>query len=163
MQIFGRDVPDAEALWQWYGSLATTPAIWRKDSLAASAKQCGFKRVSERKNGYFAFSLFEHATGQAPVQGELVEEIRLFIGQEPKDLAMDLWEKDHKKHAALAKQYARRFQDGLGAPRLANGNSIFEANGLRVRVLAAECVWVVVSSLEVVRQMPEDYWKPTPP
>lgn len=163
MQIFGRDTPSPEALWGLYEALLATPAIWHASTFAASAKACGLRRVAARKSGYFAFSAFEHATGQAPITEGFIEEMRLFIGEEPRDLAPELWEKDRKKHAALAKQYAQMFQARLGAPRVANSNQIFETNGLRVRVLVGPPVWVVISSLDVIRQLPNDWWKPEVP
>jgi hypothetical protein len=159
MQIYGREVPDAEEILALYEKLTVYAGIWQKETFASTAKECGFKRVSEKKSGYFSFSAFKHVTGQAPVSGNLIEEIRLFIGGEPSDLSAELWEKDRKKHALLGKKYSELFTSKLGTPRVSNTNDIFEASGIRTRILVAPPVWVVFSSLEVIRQQPDDWWK----
>lgn len=157
MQIFGKEVPSPEDIWQLYLCVQETPEIWLTSTFKDAASTCGLKKIAQRKS-YFSFSGESNLTGQAPFADDFIEEIRLFIGQEPKDLSEELFRKDGKKHRQLAKSYVERFEEALGAPRSANGNEIFESDGFRLRVTSADCVWVVISSLEVVRQMGEDWW-----
>lgn len=97
-------------------------------------------------------------TGQAPLVEGFVEEIRLFIGQEPKDLPEPLYKKDRGKIAKIASSYSDRFKEELGEFRTANKNRIFECDGHRVRVLPADCVWVVISNLSNLKHVPNDWW-----
>ena len=132
--------------------------IWRKETFKDAAKSCGLKRISERKSGYFAFSVFAHVTGQAIAAGNLIEEIRFFIGSQPPDLSMEAFQKDRHKAGLLAKEYAEMFETIIGSPRIANDNKIFESKDFRIRVLAPQPVWVVISSFEVIKQLPYNYW-----
>jgi hypothetical protein len=61
----------------------------------------------------------------------------------------------------LARAYSELFRQRLGPPRRANDNDIFEHQGHRVRVLLAAQVWVVISNLDVVRRLPNDWWAPS--
>lgn len=159
MQIYGRDVPGAEDIWRLFGEIAQTREIWNAATFKAAAAKCGLRKIAAR-HGYFAFSGKLPIVGQAPVVDDAIEEIRLFIGQEPKDLSEALFNKDRRKGGQLATEYAARFRQELGAPRMANGNEIFESGDHRVRVMAAECVWVVISSLSVLKRLPNDWWAP---
>jgi hypothetical protein len=161
MQIFGRDVPAPEDLWQLYSQIVQTPELWKTQTFKAAATQCGLRAVTARR-GYFSFSGKHHVTGQAPhgMADHLIEEIRFFIGQAPKDLDLALYEKERQKIGQLAWAYCTLFRQNLGEPRKANANDIFEYNDHRVRVLAAECVWVVISNLSVIKQLPHDYFAP---
>lgn len=158
MQIFGREVPSPEALWNLYGRLTAFDELWHQETFAETARLCGLKRVSERKSGYFSFAAFPHTTGQAPIAETLIEEIRLFIGQEPRDIPASLWERDQDKHKPLARQYAKMFETRLGSPRIVNDNKIFESTDFRVRVLVGPPVWVVISSFAIIKRLPNDWW-----
>ena len=158
MQIFERKFPDAEELWPLVASLMANDKVWRKETFKDAVKSSGLRRISERKGGYFAFSAFEHVTGQAVTSENLIEEVRIFVGNEPPGLSIEAYEKDRHKTKLLAKKYVELFKKHMGLPRVANDNKIFEINGFRVRVLAAQPVWVVVSSLEVLQQLPDDWW-----
>jgi hypothetical protein len=162
MQIFGRDVPSAEELWNLYDKLISRNEVWHKETFATAAKLCGLKRVYERKSGYFSCAAFAHATGQAPVAGVFIEEIRLFLSEAPRDVTVELWERESSKHKLLGKKYSEMFESKLGPPRIANDNKIFESNGFQVRVLVRPPVWVVISNLDVVKQLPNDCWSAAP-
>lgn len=159
MQIFGRDVPSADDIWTLYSQITQSPELWKPDSFKAAATQCGFRKIAARQ-GDFSFSGKDYTTGQAKIEGDFIEEIRLFIGQEPKDLSEALYEKDRKKHTQVAAEYSARFRQELGEPRVANDNDIFEYNDHRVRVLASRYVWVVISNLSVIKQLPNDWLAP---
>jgi hypothetical protein len=157
MQIYGREVLSCEQLWDLYKLLISSDDIWHKENFIAAAKECGLKRVTERE-GYFSFTFSNHTTGQAPIVNGLIEEIRLFIGNEPRQLDETAWRKDKHKHSLLAEEYSEIFTDRLGSPRIANNNDIFEYNGYRVRVLASSTVWVVISNQAIIKQLPNDWW-----
>lgn len=157
MRIFGRDVPTPDDIWQLYSQISQTPELWRVERFKEEATRCGLRRIVARQ-GYFSFSGKPPMTGNAPVIGDFIEEIRLFIGNEPKDLSETLYKEDCGKIAQLAAQYSSLFRQKLGEPRVAHGNDIFEYNDHRVRVLSSGCVWVVISNLAVIRQLPNDWW-----
>lgn len=157
MQIFGRDVLSPDDLWLLYKQIRQTPELWRAESFKEAATACGFRKVAARQ-GYFSFSGKHHMTGQAPIVNGLIEEMRLFIGQEPKGIDQALYTRDSKKNGKLASEYSALLERELGAPRKANSNDIFEYQDHRIRVLSADCVWVVISNLTVVKQLPNDWW-----
>ena len=158
MLIFGREVPSTKDIAELVSCVMHNDGIWQKSKFKESAKLCGFKRINERKSGYFSLAIFEYATGQAIIAGDVIEEIRIFIGSEPADLDMDSFEKDQKKAGVLAKEYIKALEETLGHPRQSNSNSIFELRHLRVRVLAPQPVWVVISNLHVIKALDRDYW-----
>ena len=157
MQVFGRDVPSPDDIWQLYSRIVLTPGLWRPETFKEAATQCGLRRIAARQ-GYFSFSGKHDMTGQAPIAEGFIEEIRLFIGQEPKGLTEALYKKDRGKHAKLASEYSARFEEELGRPRIKNDNGIFECGDHRIRVLPTNCVWVVFSNLSTVKQFPNDWW-----
>jgi hypothetical protein len=157
MQIFGRPSLSCEQLWELYSRLAASEAIWHQSSFVAAAKDCGLKRVKQRA-GYCSFGAANHTTGQAQITTELIEEMRFFIGSEPRNLDPADWEKDQHKHALLAKDYCAMFASALGPSIQVNNNDMFEYHGFRVRVLASQAVWVVVSKLAIVQRLPNDWW-----
>lgn len=159
MQIFGRGIPTSDEVWQLYSQIAQTPDLWMAETFKEAATSCGFRKVSPRR-GYFSFSDKHHMTGHAPIVGDFIEEIRLFIGQAPKDLAETLYKKDRRKIGLLASEYSALFREKLGEPRTANDNDIFEYDDHRVRVLPTDCVWVIISNLPIVRKLPNDWWAP---
>ena len=158
MLIYDREFPDAETIDQLIGDLMAAPGLWTRAGFAAAARSCGCKRISERKSGYFAFTIFDHVTGQAPLAGDMIEEIRFFIGSEPKSLATEVWERDQALHGVLARACVKRLKLRFGRSRRLNDNWIFESEHYRVRVLVGPPLWVVLSSLAVVRQLPADWW-----
>ncbi len=160
MQIFGHGVISPSELWNLYTRVAATADIWRPDCFAASAKQCGLKRITARR-GYYSFSGPYDLRGQAPVTAGHIEEIRLFIGNAPRDISAEVWEAESPKISVLASAYSEMFQRALGAPRYANNNTIFEYDGHRIRVLATDSVWVVLSNFSVNAMLPNDWW-PSP-
>ena len=161
MQIFGREVPTSEDVWQLYSQIIQTPELWMAGAFKEAASKCGLRKVAARQ-GYFSFSGKNHMTGQAPVVDDFIEEIRLFIGQEPRDLTEALFETDRGKISQLAADYSSLFRQRLGEARTPHNNDIFEYNDHRVRVLSSGCVWVVISNLSIIRQLPNDWWpKPT--
>ena len=160
MQIFGHGVISPSELWNLYTRVAASVDIWRPDCFAASAKQCGLKRIAARR-GYYSFSGPYDLKGQAPVTAGHIEEIRLFIGNAPRDVSTEVWEAESPKISILASDYAEMFKRALGTPRYANNNTIFEYDGHRIRVLATNSVWVVLSSFAVNAMLPNDWW-PSP-
>lgn len=157
MQIFGRDVPTPEDIWQLYSQIIQSPELWRAGEFKDGAGKVGLRKVASRQ-GYFSFSGKKHMTGNAIIVGDFIEEIRLFIGREPKDLTEILYQEDRGKIAQLASEYSALFRQELGEARVAHDNNIFEYNDHRVRVLSSGCVWVVISNLSVIRQLPNDWW-----
>jgi hypothetical protein len=159
MQIFGHDVISPSELWNLYKSVSSTPNIWRPDCFAASAKQSGLKRISARQ-GYYSFSGPYDLKGQAVVLAGHIEEMRLFIGNAPKDVNPEVWESESQKIPAIAYSYSEMFQRELGSPYYANKNTVFEYDGHRIRVLATNSVWVVLSNFAVIDMLP-NYWWPS--
>jgi hypothetical protein len=159
MQIFGHSVLSPSELWGLYTRVAATSNIWRPDYFASAAKQCGLKRIAARR-GYFSFSGPYDLKGQAPITAGHIEEIRFFIGNAPRDVSTELWESESPKISVLASAYSEMFQKALGTPRYANDNTIFEYDGYRIRVLATNSVWVVVSSFAVNAMLPNDWFPP---
>ena len=158
MDIYGRDTLSVDALWALYQTIQAHPNIWRVESFPQEATACDFKRVKQRSD-YFGFSYAGNTTGQAVVAGEWIAEIRLFIGNEPKDLSEAAFKRDRPKLRTLEADYRKRFEQELGAPRLTSGNHIHENNDLRVRLLPGQApAWVVLSSLEVVAKLPQDHF-----
>ena len=86
MQIFGGKALTSDQLWQIYTQIIKLPDIWHAASFADAAKDCGYKRVSKKISGSFSFNASNFTTGQAIINQGFVEEIRLFIGNGPKDL-----------------------------------------------------------------------------
>ncbi len=158
MQIYGREVLTSDQLWQLYTQMCNSPDIWQAANFATVAKDCGLKRVTKRKNDYFYFNTSNFTTGQAIVTKDLIEEIRLFIGNEPKELSEANYMKDRHKIALLAKEFVKLLTGKLGEPRQLNNNDIYEYNGLRVRVLANNNVWVVISNMAIQKQLGVDYF-----
>ena len=159
LQIFGRDVPSSDDIWQLYSQIIQTPELWKMETFKEAATKCGLRKIAARR-GYFSFFGKHHVTGQAPIVGGFIEEIRLFIGEEPKDLPEALYKKDCGKLGQIASEYSARFRQKLGEPRMAHDNDIFEYNDHRVRVLPTGCIWVVISKLSVLKQLPNDWWAP---
>jgi hypothetical protein len=157
MQLFGREVPSAEAVLGLYETLTQHKALWHPESFAATAKQCGLKRIALKKSGYFTFSVFAYATGQATISNGLIEEIRVFIGAEPKDCPTQLWEQDKEKLLVLTDEYAKMFETKLGPAKIYMNNKIFEQDGFRLRVLNGSSVWIVLSNLDILKQLPHDW------
>jgi hypothetical protein len=157
MRIYGRDVPTPEDIWQLYSQIIKSAELWGAGEFKDAATEFGLRKVL-RRQGYFSFSGKNHMTGQAIIVDDFIEEIRLFIGSEPKDLNEMLYKEDRGKIAQLASEFSALFTQKLGEPRVAHNNDIFEYNDHRVRVLSTGCVWVVISNLSVVRQLPNDWW-----
>lgn len=157
MQIYGRDVLSSDELWELYQLMIQTSELWNPETFKEAAKKCGFSRVAIRE-GYFSFSGKKHLTGQAKIVDNFIEEIRLFIGNEPKNLTEELYKKDRRKIGKIAAEYSAQFKQQLGEPRISNNNVIFEYNDHRLRVLPTNCVWVVISNLSILKQLPNDWW-----
>ncbi len=98
-----------------HGKIEGLAALFQSLLIAAAA--CGFRKVAARQ-GYFSFSGKHHMTGQAPIVNGLTEEMRLFIGQEPKGIDQALYTRDSKKIGKLAAEYSALLGRELGAPRL---------------------------------------------
>ncbi len=158
MQIYNREVLSSAELLRLYRDVTDSPVIWQQESFADAARQCGLKRIAARQ-GYFSFSAARHTTGQAIVRDGFIEEIRLFMGGEPRDLSMELFEEDRHKIPLLAAEYSESFRSHLGPSRRAGSNEIFESKTHRVRVLASGEVWVVLSNHAVLSRLKIDYWK----
>ena len=158
-QIFGKDVLSASELWDFYSRVANSAKIWRTETFASSAKACGLKRIAFRQ-GYFSFSGPANLTGQAPITTGFIEEIRLIISKPPNEISEADWDAESPKLALLGSDYARLFCENLGAARTAHRNEIFEYHQHRVRVLTTHFVYVVISNLEIVAQLPNDWWAP---
>lgn len=159
MQIFGRDALSIADLWQLYSLIATSKDIWHPDTFASCARQCGLRRIAARRE-YFSFSAHADTRGQAPITSGFIEEIRLFMGNPSRNLSEDEWNRDCHKLPLLASEYSALFCRKLGPPRKANSNDIFEYDDHRIRVLASQSVWVVISNLEVISRLPNDWWAP---
>lgn len=159
MQIYGRDVPDPEYIWNMYGQIVQKAEIWNSETFQERATECGLRKIAARR-GYFSLAGKYHITGQAPVADGFIEEIRLFVGQEPKGLSEAIYKKDRKKISQIASGYSARFGQELGEPRTMNGNIIFEHNDCRVRVLSSNCIWIVISNLSILRRLSKDHWLP---
>lgn len=157
MQIYERDVLSPAELWQLYCNVTESIAIWREESFVDAGRKCGFKRIQAR-SGYFSFEAAGHTAGQAKLLNGRVEEIRLFMGREPRDLGQELFEQDRRKIPLLATEYSDLFRSHLGSPRHAHDNDIFETKTHRVRVLASAEVWVVLSDLATLSNLNVDYW-----
>lgn len=158
MRIYGRDVPTPEDIWQLYSQIIQSPDLWAAGEFKDAAVNVGLRKIAPRQ-GYFSFSGKNYMTGQAIIVDDFIEEIRLFIGSEPKDLTEMLYKEDRGKIPQLASEYSVLFRRKLGEPRIAHDNDIFEYNDHRVRVLSSGCVWVVISNLSVIRQLPNDWWR----
>lgn len=156
MTLYGEPALSADALWDLCSAVAATPSIWSPETFSSSARACGPKRVRERRR-HFSFHGPANLRGQAPVTEGWVEELRLFVGEAPRDVDEATWRREDRKISVLAERYARRFRAELGSSRTQWGNEVFEHGGHRVRVLPTQCVWVVVSSLAVVGRL-NDYW-----
>jgi hypothetical protein len=157
MQIFGHSVISPGELWNLYTRVAAAADIWRPDCFTASAKQCGLKRIAARR-GYFSFSGPYDIKGQAPITAGHIQEIRLFIGNAPTDISVEVWKAESPNISVLASDYSEMFQRALGAPRYFNDNTVFEYDGHRIRVLATDSVWVVLSNLAVNAKLPNDWF-----
>jgi hypothetical protein len=157
MRIYGRDVPTPDGIWQLYSQIIQSPDLWAAGEFKGAAVNVGFRKIAPRQ-GYLSFSGKNYMTGQAIIVDDFIEEIRLFIGSEPKDLTEMLYKEDRGKIPQLASEYSALFRQKLGEPRIAHDNDIFEYNDHRVRVLSSACVWVVISKLSVIRQLPNDWW-----
>lgn len=160
MEIFGQQVLSEDELWDLYTRIAASEAIWRPDEFAAAARACGLRRIARRK-AHFSFEGRGDLRGQAPIVEGAIEELRLFIGNAPSDLDLAQWQRDSPLLRELARSYSALFRQRLGPPRRAHDNDIFEYQGHRVRVLADNQVWVVISNLDVVRRLPNDWWAPS--
>ena len=140
-----------------YGQVVQKAEIWNSETFKEAAMVCGLQKIAARR-GYFSFAGKQHVAGQAPIADGFIEEIRFFIGQEPKGLPEVIYEQDRKKIAQIASGYSARFNQELGEPRTAHGNAIFEYNDHRVRVLPTNCVWIVISKISIVRRLSKDHW-----
>ncbi|MCZ0735913.1 hypothetical protein [Phreatobacter sp. AB_2022a] len=89
-----------------------------------------------------------------------MEELRLFIGQAPRQIGLEEFAGERRNISVLAAAYSDMFRSRLGPPRRANDNDIFEYDNHRVRVFAAAYgpVWVVISNRDIIRQLPNDWW-----
>lgn len=158
--------PTTALIWSLYCRIVRAPELWTRKTFRSAAMNCGFRKISMTRH-YFSFLYQGALTGEARISGELISEIRLFLEPHPRELGMALDRQGKGKgnhpgtHYAAklcVSEYSSVFRQELGKPRLSNGNEIFEADGHRVRLLAAECVWVVISHLPVVAQLPYDWW-----
>lgn len=150
MWIFDRSALSAADLWKRYNQILLAPDIWREESFAGAARKCQFRRVT-RRSRYFGFTSAGNVAGQAPIENGFIEEIRLFIGNAPRDFPHEHVEEEYRKLQRLAVDYRNMFRSELGPPKQARQNEIFDYNRLRVRVFPAFAgpVWVVISNLDI--------------
>lgn len=158
MEIFGRKIPSPEQILHLHASLISNAEIWNKENFLAAAKSSGIKKIAERKSGYFSFTADNNITGQAIVYEQVIEEIRMFIGTEPKNLDEKRWKQDKHKLAVVEKEYAEAFQSAFGTPRGLYGNKIYEKDQIRTRLLHAPPIWVVISNIPIITSLSRDYF-----
>jgi len=76
-------------------------ATWSEDTFAEAAVRAGLSSVARRQD-YFSFGGPSLMTGEATVASGLIDEVRLFIGNEPRKLSKELFEQDRGKARVTA-------------------------------------------------------------
>lgn len=144
IQIYGRDVPTSEDIWQLCNKFMASSALWKAESFKTTAFDCGLRKIARRAD-YFTFSGTAHLSGQASLADGDVGEIRLFIGTEPRGLTDALYRKDRGKHVHVAAGYSMILRRQLGQGRTVGYDEEFLSEGYRISIRLKACVWVVLS------------------
>jgi hypothetical protein len=160
MEVFGRRILSADEMDALLGSLMHSDETWDTGLFADASRALGFKRVA-RRVGYFSFSVAAGVTGQALFVDDLIEEIRMFVGTEPRRLGETQWNREAGPAAReVTAQYLSRFVAHFGPSRIAFTNHVWTPGDFTIRLLPQEHppVWVVVSRTSIQTRIGRDPW-----